>query len=99
SPICEGSLLHLSASDGMIGVTYSWAGPGGFTASGQNVSLNPSILSEAGTYTVTATKLACVSAPATTTVVIHTVPVISGFAFTNPTTCQGADGAVMLKGL
>ncbi len=99
SPLCNGSTLNLFAMDATAGVTYSWSGPAGFTSTLQNPVLNPSVLSEAGTYSVTATKLGCESATATTNVVIHPIPQIGGISFTNPTTCQGTDGTITLSGL
>jgi len=99
TPVCEGSPVNFTAIDGVSGITYSWSGPGGFTSSLQNPSINPSVLTEAGTYTVTATNLGCVSAPATTTVVIHPIPTITKVSSLNPTTCQGADGSITLTGL
>jgi len=99
SPICDGSTLELTATDATTGVTYSWSGPAGFTSALQNPALNPSVLSEAGTYTVTATKLGCVSDPSTTLVVIHPVPTITNISFTDPTTCTGKDGTITLFGL
>ncbi len=99
TPLCEGDPLNLTATDAVSGVTYSWTGPVGFTSVLQNPVISPTVLNQAGTYTVTATKLGCVSASATTVVVIHPVPVIAGFTYTNPSTCEGTEGTVRLHGL
>ena len=99
SPLCEGSPLHFNATDTDPGVTYSWTGSGGFTSTMQSPTLNPSTLSETGIYTVTATKLSCVSAPTTTNVVVHPIPNITNFTATNPVTCEGTEGTVTLTGL
>ena len=73
-PVCAGSTLTLSAST-ISGVTYSWAGPNGFTSSVQNPTLVYSPL-YAGTYTVTATTTSggCVSGPGSTTVSSTGIP-------------------------
>jgi gliding motility-associated-like protein len=49
SPICEGASLDLSCSNG---VTWSWAGPNGFTSTLQSPSINPATPAATGTYTV-----------------------------------------------
>ncbi len=99
TPICEGSEVDFTATDATAGVTYSWTGPGGFTSSVQNPVISNAQLISAGTYTVTAIKLGCISAPVTTVVVIHPVPKITAVSFTNPKTCFGGDGTITLSGL
>ncbi len=99
SPVCEGSMLYLTANNTVTGVTYSWTGPGGFTSTMQNPIFNPSTLAHAGTYTVTATKLACVSVPAMIDVVVNPIPYITGMTGKNPTTCEGVNGTITLNGL
>lgn len=99
SPICDGAALYFTATNTVTGVTYSWSGPAGFTSSIQNPTITPASLSNAGTYSVTATLLGCESAPATTLAVIHPIPHISDITFTNPSTCLGIDGTITLSGL
>lgn len=56
-PLCAGSTngaINLSTSDGIAPYTYVWTGPGGFTASSQDLSNIA-----AGTYTVTVTDAVC----------------------------------------
>ncbi|MCK6690476.1 MAG: hypothetical protein L6Q97_00065 [Thermoanaerobaculia bacterium] len=58
TPICLGSDIHLSAGpSGSIGVytAFSWAGPNGFTASGEYPAAFAATAQSAGTYTVTVT--------------------------------------------
>ena len=96
SPVCEGSTVTFTATDGFPGVTYSWTGPGGFTSALQNPVINPAGLAANGTYTVrVTTPLGCTSS-ASTTVVVNPNPVISILSFTNPTTCGGTDGTITL---
>jgi gliding motility-associated-like protein len=98
SPVCEGWILKLTASGGP-GVTYNWTGPGGFTSTLQNPQIDPATTANAGVYTLTTTLLSCVSLPATVTVTVNPLPHISGFISSNPTTCGGTDGSVLLDGL
>jgi len=99
SPVCAGSPVDFTATDATSGVTWSWTGPGGFTSNLQNPVISSATVAQSGTYSVTATKLACVSAPATTVVVVHPIPDITNITFTNPTTCLGNEGTITLAGL
>lgn len=47
---CIGQTVSLTASGG---VTYSWAGPGGFTTTSANISIPNATSSQSGIYTVT----------------------------------------------
>ena len=82
-----------------MGVTYIWTGPGSFTSTSQNPSINPSAVTSSGTYTVTAVKAGCISAPAVTSAVVHAVPQITSVTSTDPKTCFGTDGTITLNGL
>ncbi len=99
SPLCDGAELDLTATDATSGVTYSWSGPVGFTSTQQYPLIYPVHLNNAGTYSVTATKLGCISAPATVVVVVHPIPAITKISAIDPTTCQGANGTITLEGL
>jgi trimeric autotransporter adhesin len=99
TPICAGNAVNLTATDAMPGVTYSWTGPAGFTSTLQNPTIPAAPVSVSGTYTVTATIVSCVSAAATTVVVVHPIPAISGFSSQDPSTCLGSDGQIALFGL
>ena len=72
-PLCVGSDLHLTASD-ISGATYSWTGPNGFTSTDRNPVISTVSLSDAGTYWVTATVSGCSSDPASTVVIVHSIP-------------------------
>lgn len=79
SPICSGTDLYLSgtASGGIPGYTYSWAGPSGFTAAILSPTVTAVPASGAGVYTLTVTDaLNCTTstAPATVTVTVNTAP-------------------------
>lgn len=67
-PICTGGIINLNSTGGG---TYSWTGPGGFSSTSQNPSINPAALGHAGTYVVTVNLAGCV-ASASTTVAVFT---------------------------
>jgi hypothetical protein len=72
-PVCAGTSLQLSATP-IIGVTYTWSGPNGFTSNLQNPVISGVTTAASGTYTVTATLGGCTSAPVTTSVLVNAVP-------------------------
>ncbi|TNE69181.1 MAG: hypothetical protein EP344_00535, partial [Bacteroidetes bacterium] len=71
-PICAGSTLNLFATitSGMAPFTFSWEGPAGFTSNEQNPSRANTILTHAGTYTVTVTEQTGMTGTATVAVII-----------------------------
>ncbi len=99
TPVCAGSDVNFTATDATTGVTYMWAGPGGFSSTLQNPTITAASTGASGVYSVTATKYECVSAPATTTVLVHPIPAIGNVSSANPGTCQGSDGSFTLSGL
>lgn len=51
SPVCEGSDLQLNAvQNSAPGASYQWTGPSGFSATSQNITIDPVLLSNNGTY-------------------------------------------------
>jgi len=68
-PLCEGSVLNLSAST-ISGANYSWTGPNSFSSSSQNNSINNVALASAGAYYVAATVNGCSGPAASTSVMI-----------------------------
>lgn len=92
SPVCTGDTLTLTAT-GPTGATYQWAGPGGFTASGNPAVLPSPSPSFAGVYTVTAT-VGSNTYTATHTVVIHMLPSVAISPSGTLALCQG-DSAVI----
>ncbi|MEW6470004.1 MAG: PKD domain-containing protein [Bacteroidota bacterium] len=87
SPVCSGQTLNLTASN-IVGATYNWSGPNGFTSTSQNPSIPSVTLAAAGTYTVTATVAGCTSPNATTTVVVNATPA-APTAGSNSPVCTG----------
>ncbi len=99
SPICEGNTLSFTANDVTPGVTYTWTGPNGFYSTLQNPFISLTSVNTSGIYSVTATKLGCVSAQATTSVSVHVVPKITKLTSVNPKTCKGHEGSITIEGL
>ncbi|MEZ5016951.1 MAG: T9SS type A sorting domain-containing protein [Flavipsychrobacter sp.] len=72
-PLCPGDTLQLSTTaSSTAGVTWSWTGPNGYSASTQNATRNPAV-PHTGDYIVTATTGNC-SSTDTTTVIINPTP-------------------------
>ncbi len=70
SPICEGSTLGLSATS-FTGVTYSWTGPQGFTASTVTASIPNAQTNNSGVYSLTISSPGCPSFSGTRTAVVQ----------------------------
>lgn len=87
SPICAGANLVLS-SNTVAGATYAWSGPGGFTSTSQNPTINAATAAASGVYTLIITNGGCSSTPATTTVVVNPVPTAT--ASSNTPICVGS---------
>ncbi len=58
SPICEGKPINLVAQT-VLGGTYAWSGPNGFTSSAQNPNINSALLADSGNYTLVVTQNGC----------------------------------------
>ncbi len=87
SPICVGENIQLTASN-VLGATYSWSGPGGFSSSVQNPTITNSAASDAGTYTLTVTNNGC-SSDDDVSVIVTALPTASA-SYNNPI-CEGDD--------
>ena len=76
APICDKvNNLNLFASTTTAGVfNYSWTGPGLYTSSQQNPVIANASQAAAGTYNVIVSYNNCVSASASTNVIIHSTP-------------------------
>jgi hypothetical protein len=73
--VCSGNPIVLNASAVVGATNYTWTGPNGYTASGQNVVLVGTTGLMSGTYTVTATGTATCSG--TTALTITDNPVLT----------------------
>lgn len=90
-PYCAGATIVLTAGNATgsnVGspTTYTWTGPNGYTATGQNVSIPASTAANAGVYTVTATGVA--TCTASTTVVVNPTPTLNPTS--NSPLCAGS---------
>lgn len=75
SPACVGDNIYLS-TDSLIGVTYNWTGPGGFSST----LLSPIIFSvhasDSGLYQLIVTLDQCASPTGTTIAVVNPIPLV-----------------------
>ena len=74
SSACENNNATLSATGG---VSYSWSGPGGFTSTNQNVTINNVQFSASGQYTVLVTDANTCTNTAVANVTVNPAPVAS----------------------
>lgn len=73
-PVCANGSVTLTASPGGY-TTYSWTGPGGYTASGASQVINPMLIADSGDYIVSIVSAAGCTNKDTTKIVVHpTVP-------------------------
>ncbi len=61
SPVCAGSTLLLHTVNTLPGTSFSWTGPGGFSAAQQNPQVTDAAPAASGRYIVTATLNGCSS--------------------------------------
>jgi len=89
SPICSGQTLQLTA-DSVVGATYSWTGPNGYTSTLRTPTIVNATAAVAGVYqcTTITTSNGCPSYPSSTTVVITTQP-SAPTASSNSPVCTG----------
>jgi len=87
SPVCAGQTLSLSAPL-IVGATYLWVGPNGFSASTQNVNISNANTQHTGAYILTVSKNGCISVPQTINAVVNMVPV-APTAGSNSALCVG----------
>lgn len=87
SPVCLNGTLNLSALN-RSGVTYVWAGPGGFTAATATATRNSMTSAEAGVYTMTINSPGCGSVTNSLAVGVNNPAAVS--ASNNSPVCGGA---------
>jgi hypothetical protein len=88
TPVCPGTTLNLTSNSSTSAVTWSWTGPGSYSATTQNPSRANMQTGWAGTYTVTAILNGC-SVSANTNVASY---------ITTPTPVVGANNPVCYGG-
>ncbi|MDC0231127.1 gliding motility-associated C-terminal domain-containing protein, partial [Aureispira] len=87
SPVCEGETVFLQSST-VVGATYGWTGPGGFTSTIQNITLANITSAEAGTYDVAVTLNGCTSSADSTIVTVNPRPALVGPLTSNSPLCD-----------
>jgi gliding motility-associated-like protein len=95
--VCAGTPANVTATPGVAGTyNYVWTVPVGASNPGNASGFTATV---SGIYSVILTDPAtgCVSSPASGTVTINPIPVIS-LTPTDPTTCNGTNGAVLVSG-
>ncbi len=73
SPVCEGQPLNLFGPS-YTAATYSWTGPGGFTATNQNPTITGVTTNAAGVYCVAVTVEGCTATTNCTSVAVKLLP-------------------------
>jgi len=71
--LCEGELAELYCSP-ILGATYDWQGPNGFTDSGDAISFGPITMADTGLYIVSGIVNGCEILPDTLALVINEQP-------------------------
>jgi len=79
SPVCEGSTVNLTVSGPNMG-TYSWAGPNGYSASGENVTINNTTFTQSGAYVATMSSNGCTYQSSTSVIINQNPSANSGAA-------------------
>jgi len=102
APICANNNLNLFSSTTTAGaITYAWTSTTGFTSADQNPIIPNAQTINSGMYTVIATATtngqACPSLPASITVLVKPVPVITLGTATNPINCSSSTGSIQLN--
>ncbi|PZF72775.1 beta strand repeat-containing protein [Taibaiella soli] len=95
--VCAGSNVTLNTSNPTPGATYQWSGPNSFSATTASAIINNATTAANGSYTLTTTVNGC-TASQSVTVTVNPKPVITATG-TNPTTCGGTNGTLIVSGL
>lgn len=87
SPLCSGQDIQLSTAN-VVGATYNWSGPGGFSAATQNAIRPNSLVTHSGNYGVVVTVNGCASDAGLTSVMVNQTPQQPAIASNSPI-CEG----------
>ena len=85
---CEGATISLSASSN-VPVTYTWAGPNGYTASAATINIPNATADNAGIYSASVVAANGCEASSTVTVVVNANPTVE--VSSNSPVCEGDD--------
>ena len=89
SPVCTGADILLNATSDVVGSTFAWTGPNGFTSTDEDPVISDASLAMTGTYTVIATANGCSSSPGSTVVQVNVTPTIPVLDPTVWSVCPG----------
>ncbi len=92
-PVCIDGTIQLN-TDPVVGATYSWTGPNGFTSTDQNPQISNATLAMDGTYSLVVTVSGCSSASAGTNVSVEATPVAT-FEYEDSPYCTLAGNATV----
>lgn len=87
--ICEGLKTILFVSPSNPAIVYTWSTPGQTTVINDSIVLDPVKLSDAGTYTVTATKNNCASPEAHSKLTVNAAAIHEKAVVSNNRICEG----------
>lgn len=99
--VCAGNAINLTATTTTPGITaWTWTSntTPAFTSGVQNPTITPATVANTGAYYVTATAQGCASVADTVLVTVVPTPAIQ-FTASNPTTCGGTNGSIVLNTL
>lgn len=74
--ICEGEDIELLGNN-VSGGSYDWSGPGGFTSTDQNPTINNATTAESGNYTLEISVGSCTSTPEEISITVNPSPTVS----------------------
>lgn len=94
SPVCENTLLQLSAAGG---VQYAWTGPAGFQSAQSDLSFAQAQTAQSGNYAVTVTNDAGCATSGSVDATVNPNPVATT-AFATITICEGATAQLSAQG-
>ncbi|HEX3168037.1 MAG TPA: gliding motility-associated C-terminal domain-containing protein [Chitinophagaceae bacterium] len=97
SPLCSGSSINLMAGS-MMGATYMWTGPNGFSSSSQNPTIANANTNASGSYSVTATVNGCTGAAGTALITVNPIPA-SPSVSSNGSLCAGSTLSLSASGI
>jgi gliding motility-associated-like protein len=86
-PVCEESALNFDVIF-VLGVTYHWSGPNGYTSNNQNPVISPVALADSGTYYMYGTIGTCTSATFSTNANVNPLPP-TPLVTSNLASCEG----------
>ena len=79
SPVCVGNNIYLS-SDSLVGATYTWTGPGGFSSTLLSPIISSAQVSDSGLYQLVVSFAQCTTPAGITLVVVNPIPLISAIS-------------------